>query len=143
MKKLICSLVITFLMGLSVNAFAQAKKAGIANTAYLSAKTSKKVLDAKTAEVTFQLNNITDASIMDKYKKQFEKFQRIQKVTATMGKNGMASYTVKMDKENTIGNLKNMFIKARIENVNVDGKVVPTVELNKLKPKPAAPAAKK
>ncbi len=140
MKKLICSLVITLIMGLSVNAFAQ--KAGIATMAYLNVKTSKKVVDEKTAVITFQLNNITDASIMEKYRKSFTKFQRVQQVTATKQAGNMASYSVKMDKEGTLKSLQTMFATARIPSVNVDGKVVATKDLDKLKKPVAAPSKK-
>ncbi len=131
MKKLVYSLVITFLMGLSVNAFAQ--KTAIATMAYLNVKTSKKVVDEKTAIVTFQLNNISDANIMDKYKNSFAKYQRVQSVTTTMGKGNMATYAIKMDKAGTLETLQKMFAAARIESVNVDGKVVATKDLAKEK----------
>ena len=132
MKKLAYSLVITFLMGLSVNAFAQ-KATPPATMAYLNTKTSKKPVDEKTAIVTFQLNNITDASIMDKYKKFFTKYQRVQSVTATMEKGNMATYAIKMDKAGTLGALQGLFTSAHIESVNIDGQVLATKELAKYK----------
>lgn len=131
MKKLIYSLVIALLMGLSVNTFAQ--KAPIATMAYLNVKTSKKVVDENTAIVTFQLNNITDATIMQKYKNSFAKFQRVKEVNASLQKGNMASYSIKMDKAGTLETLQKMFTTARIESVNVDGTVVPTKDLAKYK----------
>lgn len=142
MKKLICSFVITLVMGLSVNAFAQ--KAGIATMAYLSQKTSKTVVDDKTALVTFKLNNISDATIMNKYKNAFGKFQKVKEVKAVKGTDNMATYTIKMEKEHTLETLQSMFVQARIGEVNIDGKVMPTKELTKMKKdNQAAKATKK
>ena len=118
-------------MGLSVNAFAQ--KAPVATIAYLNVKTCKKVVDDKTAIVTFQLNNISDESTKDKYKNQFAKYQRVQSVTATLQKGSMASYSIKMDKAGTLETLQKMLTIARVETVNVDGKVVATKDLSKMK----------
>ena len=134
MKKLIYSLVITFLMGLSVNTFAQK---AVATMAYLNVKTSKKVVDDKTAIVSFQLNNISDEATLAKYKKAFSTQQRIQSVTSSLQKGGMASFSIKMDKTGTLETLQRLFVKAHVASVNVDGKVVATKDLAKLKQKPA------
>lgn len=134
MKKLVYTLVITFLMGLSVNAIAQK---AIATMAYLNVKTSKKVVDDKTAIVTFQLNNISDEATLAKYKKAFSTQQRIQSVTTSLQKGNMASFSIKMDKTGTLETLQRLFVKAHIASVNVDGKVVATKDLGKLKQKPA------
>ena len=134
MKKLVYSLVITFLMGLSVNAFAQK---AVATMAYLNVKTSKKVVDDKTAIVSFQLNNISDEATLAKYKKAFSTQQRIQSVTTSLQKGNMASFSIKMDKTGTLETLQRLFVKAHIASVNVDGKVVATKDLAKLKQKPA------
>ena len=130
MKKLVYSLVITLLMGLSVNAFAQKS---VSNMAYLNAKTSKKVVDEKTAMVSFQLNNIADQATADKYKKLFSSQQRIMSVTTSLQKGNMATYTIKTDKTGTMETLQRLFMKAHVESVNVDGKVVATKDLAKLK----------
>ena len=134
MKKLIYSLVITFLMGLSVNTFAQK---AVATMAYLNVKTSKKVVVDKTAIVSFQLNNISDEATLAKYKKAFSSQQRIQSVTTSLKKGGMASFSIKMDKTGTLETLQRLFAKAHVASVNVDGKVVATKDLSKLKQKPA------
>lgn len=130
MKKLVYSLVITLLMGLSVNAFAQKS---VSNMAYLNAKTSKKVVDEKTAMVSFQLNNIADQATADKYKKLFSSQQRIMSVTASLQKGNMATFTIKTDKTGTMQTLQRLFTNAHVESVNVDGKVVATKDLAKLK----------
>lgn len=130
MKKLVYSLVITFLMGLSVNAFAQKS---VATMAYLNVKTSKKVVDEKTAMVSFQLNNIADQATADKYKKLFSQQQRIMSVTTSLQKGNMATFIIKTDKEGTLETLQSLFTKAHVESVNVDGKVVATKDLGKLK----------
>ena len=130
MKKLIYSLVITFLMGLSVNAFAQKS---IATVAYLNVKTSKKVVDDKTAIVSFQLNNISDDATAQKYKKVFSAQQRIQSVTTSLQKGNMATFTIKMDKVGTIETLQRLFMKAHVASVNIDGEVVATKDLVKYK----------
>lgn len=127
MKKLIYSLVITLLMGLSVNAFAQNPKT--ATIAYLNAKTAKKVVDDKTAIITFKLNNISDATTMQKYKTAFSKYQRVQDVSATMQTGNMASYSVKMDKIGSGSALQGMLKAIGVESVNIDGKVIATKEL--------------
>ena len=134
MKKLIYSLVITFLMGLSVNTFAQK---AVATMAYLNVKTSKKVVDDKTAIVSFQLNNISDEATLAKYKKAFSSQQRIQSVTTSLQKGNMASFYIKMDKTATLETLQRLFVKAHVASVNVDGKVVATKDLSKLKQKSA------
>ena len=134
MKKLIYSLVITFLMGLSVNTFAQK---AVATMAYLNVKTSKKVVDDKTAIVSFQLNNISDEATLAKYKKAFSSQQRIQSVTTSLQKGNMASFSIKMDKTATLETLQRLFVKAHVASVNVDGKVVATKDLSKLKQKSA------
>lgn len=134
MKKLVYTLVITFLMGLSVNAIAQK---AVATMAYLNAKTSKKVVDDKTAIVSFQLNNISDEATLAKYKKAFSSQQRIQSVTTSLQKGNMASFSIKMDKTGTLETLQRLFVKAHVASVNVDGKVVATKDLGKLKQKPA------
>ncbi len=134
MKKLIYSLVITFLMGLSVNTFAQK---AVATMAYLNVKTSKKVVDDKTAIVSFQLNNISDEATLAKYKKAFSSQQRIQSVTTSLQKGNMASFYIKMDKTATLETLQRLFVKAHVASVNVDGKVAATKDLSKLKQKSA------
>ena len=134
MKKLVYSLVITFLMGLSVNTIAQnAKQAPVATVAYLNLKTAKKIVDEKTAIVTFQLNNISDESIKERYRNSFSKFQRVQEVTATLQKGNMASFSIKMDKTGTLPTLQKMLATARVESVNIDGKLVATKDLAKYK----------
>lgn len=129
MKKLAYTLVITFLMGLSVNAFAQ--KAPPATMAYLNVKTSKKVVDGKTAILSFELNNISDEATMKQYKDAFSKQQRIQSVTTILQKNNRASFSIKMDKANSLETLQKLLMKVRVESVNVDGKVVATKDLVK------------
>lgn len=130
MKKLVYSLVITLLMGLSVNAFAQKS---VSTMAYLNAKTTKKVVDEKTAMVSFQLNNIADQATADKYKKLFSEQQRIMSVTTSLQKGNMASFSIKTDKTGTMETLQRLFTKAHVESVNIDGKVVATKDLAKLK----------
>ena len=117
-------------MGLSVNAFAQKS---VSTMAYLNAKTSKKVVDEKTAMVSFQLNNIADQATADKYKKLFSSQQRIISVTTSLQKGNMATFSIKTDKTGTLQTLQNLFMKAHVESVNVDGKVVATKDLAKLK----------
>lgn len=128
MKKLAYSLVITLLMGLSVNAFAQKS---ISTMAYLNAKTAKKVVDDKTAIVSFQLNNIADQATADKYKKLFSAQQRIISVTTSLQKGNMATFAIKTDKAGTIQTLQRLFMKAHVESVNVDGTEVATKDLIK------------
>ena len=131
MKKLVCTLVVAFLMGVSLNALAQNAKT--ATVAFLNPKTFKKVVDDKTAIITFQLNNISDAATMQNYKTAFSKYQRVQDVSATMQTGGMASYSVKMDKTGTPNTLQSMFKAVGVEFVNIDGEVIPTKELTKYK----------
>jgi len=128
MKKLVYSLVVTFLMGLSVNAFAQ-KAAPPATMAYLNTKTAKKVVDEKTAIVTFQLNNITSQAIVDQYKAAFAKNQQVEVVSTKMEKGNMATFSLKMEKVGTIERLQKMFAKIQVASVTVDGVVVPTKDL--------------
>lgn len=132
MKKLVYSLVITFLMGLSVNAFAQ-KAIPPATMAYLNTKTSKKVVDEKTAIVTFQLNNISSQAIVDQYKAAFAKNQKVEVVTAKMEKGNMGTFSLKMEKVGTIERLQKIFAKVQVASVTVDGVVVPTKDLLTLK----------
>lgn len=132
MKKLVYSLVVTFLMGVSVNAFAQ-KAAPPATMAYLNTKNSKKVVDEKTAIVTFQLNNITSQAIADHYKTSFAKNQRVEVVSAKMEKGNMGTFSLKMDKVGTAATLQKMFTKLLIQSVTVDGEVIPTKDLLKHK----------
>lgn len=134
MKKLVYTLVITFLIGLSVNAIALN---AVATMAYLNVKTSKKVVDDKTAIVSFQLNNISDEATLAKYKKAFSSQQRIQSGTTSLQKGNMASFSIKMDKTGTLEILQRLFVKAHVASVNVDGKVVATKDLAKLKQKSA------
>lgn len=134
MKKLVYTLVITFLIGLSVNAIALN---AVATMAYLNVKTSKKGVDDKTAIVSFQLNNISDEATLAKYKKAFSSQQRIQSGTTSLQKGNMASFSIKMDKTGTLEILQRLFVKAHVASVNVDGKVVATKDLAKLKQKSA------
>lgn len=134
MKKLVYTLVITFLIGLSVNAIALN---AVATMAYLNVKTSKKVVDDKTAIVSFQLNNISDEATLAKYKKAFSSQQRIRSGTTSLQKGNMASFSIKMDKTGTLEILQRLFVKAHVASVNVDGKVLATKDLAKLKQKSA------
>ena len=132
MKKLIYSLAVTFLMGLSVNAFAQ-KVTPPATMAYINTKTAKKPVDDKMAIVTFQLNNISSQEIADKYKTAFGKNQRGEVTSVKLEKGNMGTFSLKMEKVGTLELLQNMFTKIKVASVTVDGTVTPTKDLLKLK----------
>jgi uncharacterized membrane protein YraQ (UPF0718 family) len=118
MKKLACSLVIALVMGLSVNTFAQK------TTAFLNTQTSKKVLDERTALVTFQLDNVKDEQTKKQFENSFKAFKGVSEVTATLAPNNMCNYAVKMSKTETAESLQNMLAIAGIETANVDGQKV-------------------
>jgi hypothetical protein len=120
MKKLASLLVIALFM-LSMNAVAQK------SMAYLNTKAAKQEVDKQTIIVNFQVDNVNAIS-QQKYADVFKKEQMVKdvKVTNTAGK---ANYAVKMNKGGTIEALQRMFVKAEIDNVNIDGKVVPTKDL--------------
>lgn len=128
MKKLVYLLVVSVLMGLSANAFAQ-KAAPPATMAYLDTKTAKKSVDASTAIITFQLNNISTQAIADQYKANFAKNQRVEVLTAKMEKGNMGTFSLKMEKTGTMERLQKMFMKLQITSVTIDGAVIPTKDL--------------
>jgi uncharacterized membrane protein YraQ (UPF0718 family) len=123
MKKVICSFVIAFIMGLSANIFAQK------STAYLTEKTVKKEVDERTAIVSFQLSNIADEQSKQKYQDSFKTYKGVQEVRATLQADNMASFSIKMLKKGTVEALQNMFLAAGIETVNIDGTTVETKEM--------------
>jgi hypothetical protein len=122
MKKIASSLVIALFM-LSVNAVAQK------SMAYLSTKTAKQEVDKQTIIVTFQLDNV-DKLMEQKYADIFKKEQLVKDVTVKAGDAAnKAAYAVKMTKGGTMEALQRMFIKAQIDNVTIDGKVVATKDM--------------
>jgi hypothetical protein len=121
MKK-IASLFVIALFMLSMNAVAQK------SMAYLNTKTVKQEVDKQMILVTFQVDNV-DAAAQKKYADVFKKEQIVKEVNVQPGTAGKATYAVKMYKGGTLEALQRMFVKAQIDNVNIDGKVVPTKDL--------------
>jgi|GEM_PF-5119671 len=127
MKKLSCSLMIALLMGLSAHTFAQK------STAFLSAETSKQVVDDKTVMVTFRLDNITDDATRLKFENALKNGEGVQDVHSTQPQGNISVYSIKMEKMRTVERLEKILQQAGIETVNVDGTTMPTSELAKYK----------
>lgn len=123
MKKIACSLVTALLMGLSVNTFAQ-KSMAIFNTA-----TAQKIVDEKTVVVTFDLDNITDASAKQKFHTSFERAEGVRQVASTAQPGNKAAYTLTMYKRGHNAKLQDALVAAGIEELSVDGKVISSKEL--------------
>jgi spermidine/putrescine-binding protein len=121
MKK-IASLLVVFLMVLSVSGFAQKTHA------YLDTKTARKEVDKQTVLVTFQLDNVSNDAAKQKFADAFKKEQGIKEVNATLAA-GKATYTVKMIAGGTMETLQRMFTKAGIDGVNIDGHEMPTKDM--------------
>lgn len=110
-------------MGFSLNAIAQK------STAFLLLKSSKQVVDERTAIVTFQLNNVSDEKTKQKFQDSFKTYQGVREVNATLQSGNMASFSLTMPKKGTSQALQNIFKTAGIETVNIDGKNVETYNL--------------
>lgn len=124
MKKLVYSLVVTFLMGVSVNALAQK------SVAFFDPKTTKKSIDEKSSLVTFQLDNIANDAAKQKFHNAFKaNSQIVREVNSTLLAGGKASYTLKMDNQRMVPALQNVLLSAGIESLNVAGQVVATKDL--------------
>ncbi|MCW3103911.1 MAG: hypothetical protein JWO09_2351 [Bacteroidetes bacterium] len=118
---------IALLMGLSANTFAQK------STAFLSAETSKQVVDDKTVVVTFRLDNITDDATRLKFENALKGGEGVLEVHSTAPQGNISIYTIKMDKQRTVERMEKILQQAGIETVNVDGTTMPTAELAKFK----------
>jgi hypothetical protein len=117
MKKIVCSLVLLFCIGLSYGSFAQKSMA-------ILTRASKQTVNERTAIVTFQLDNITTEQVKQKFTDSFKAMKGVQDVNATMLSDGLASFSMKMPKSDSGMLLQNMFAQAGIESVSVDGKII-------------------
>ena len=124
MKKISYLFALALGMLLSVNTFAQ-KSVVSYNTA-----TGKQMIDEKTVAITFQLNNVPNETVKQKFESAFKNSNLgVMNVKSTLQSGGNASYTVTMPKQRHLATLQKMFLTSGIETVSIDGTSVETQKL--------------
>lgn len=111
------SIVTAVLMFFSVSTFAQKSVASI------STSTASKMIDEKTAVVTFQVSNIANDAAKQKMADTFKACQPVMSVNAAL-QGTTATYNVTMPKQGRAHTIQDMLVKAGVETITVDGKTV-------------------